>query len=658
MAAPSSTVWGDIKNGNGRIGIYVNSSSTNTTTTTTVQIWFWTIYSCEDGHNHLYYNADTDITAATTEVASVNISHTVATGAGWSTSNQTKLFEKTYTHDRGTSAVTYKAYAKFTSVDYVGTAMYANTSFTIPALASYTIKYNANGGSNAPASQTKWYGKNLTLSSVKPTRAGYSFQGWALSLLEANAGTWYYQPGGTCAKNENLTLYAVWKANTYSVKYNANGGSGAPDNQTKTYGVALTLSSVIPTRANYNFLGWGTSASTSTVSYNAGSKYTSNANITLYAVWELAYVRPSIYNFTAVRCDASGNEKPNGDGTYALVKFNWKTTYDVTNITIAWSSSANSDSTDVSASGTSGSVSQIIGDDKLLTDVSYTLTVTVADNTDNTPLTYTLHGAIFAIDFLAGGKGVGFGKSAELEGVADFALDAKFNNPVYGNVMGLNRLPEIPSGADLDDYMLTGSWAVYSNTIAETIANMPVARAGRLEVNSATGEGIRAEQWSYLRQKFIPYQVTYPTYERDITRSSDNTWTYGPWYRTTLATNTQKLLWSGEYYMSGSQTATLSEPVSMQPNGIVLVFSGYYNGAATNANFTTVFIPKKLVAMHDGLGVGVLMAGTPLNPIGHKYVYVYNTQITGHSNNEWAGTSSTGIAAQSNAFVLRYVIGV
>ena len=73
---------------------------------------------------------------------------------------------------------------------------------------------------------------------------------------------------------------------TYSVTYNANGGSGAPSAQTKTKDVSLTLSTTRPTRAGYNFLGWATSSSATSAQYQPGSTYTANANVTLYAVWE------------------------------------------------------------------------------------------------------------------------------------------------------------------------------------------------------------------------------------------------------------------------------------------------------------------------------------------------------------------------------------
>lgn len=86
----------------------------------------------------------------------------------------------------------------------------------------------------------------------------------------------------------NFTAIATYTLYTYTVSYNANGGSGAPSNQTKTWGVALTLSSTKPTRAGYEFLGWGTGgASDTTVDWNPGASYTTNANLTLHAIWKL-----------------------------------------------------------------------------------------------------------------------------------------------------------------------------------------------------------------------------------------------------------------------------------------------------------------------------------------------------------------------------------
>ena len=72
----------------------------------------------------------------------------------------------------------------------------------------------------------------------------------------------------------------------YVVSYDANGGSGAPEKQTKLHDKPLTLSSIKPTRSGYKFLGWATSKSATTAEYLPGGSYTANAAVTLYAVWK------------------------------------------------------------------------------------------------------------------------------------------------------------------------------------------------------------------------------------------------------------------------------------------------------------------------------------------------------------------------------------
>ena len=187
----------------------------------------------------------------------------------------------------------------------------------VSAMTSYAVSYNANGGSGAPASQTKWYTTDLTLSSTIPTRTGYTFAGW--NTNSSGTGT-NYSAGGTYKTNAAVTLYAKWTPVTYTVTYNANGGTNAPANQTKTYGVDLTLSADVPTYSGYNFQGWSTTDSGG-VEYNPSGTYTANSAVTLYAVWTVAYTSPSIKNAVAVRCDSSGNEKLSGD--YVKISFSW-----------------------------------------------------------------------------------------------------------------------------------------------------------------------------------------------------------------------------------------------------------------------------------------------------------------------------------------------
>lgn len=73
---------------------------------------------------------------------------------------------------------------------------------------------------------------------------------------------------------------------TYTVTYDLNEGTNGPSNQTKTKDETLTLSSKIPTKDKHEFVSWNTKKDGSGTSYLAGSKYTSNANLTLYAQWK------------------------------------------------------------------------------------------------------------------------------------------------------------------------------------------------------------------------------------------------------------------------------------------------------------------------------------------------------------------------------------
>jgi len=84
-----------------------------------------------------------------------------------------------------------------------------NKTVNIPDWASYTVVYDANGGSGAPASQTKWKDVNLTLQSGSPTRSGHQFLGW--NTAQNGSGT-PYASGGTYSANAGVTLYAQWKA--------------------------------------------------------------------------------------------------------------------------------------------------------------------------------------------------------------------------------------------------------------------------------------------------------------------------------------------------------------------------------------------------------------------------------------------------------------
>jgi uncharacterized repeat protein (TIGR02543 family) len=187
------------------------------------------------------------------------------------------------------------------NASYSGTINGANASAVLPYTTnSYTVAYNANGGSSTPTTQTAKYNTAVTLasaisransdsnviititynanggSSAPSASTGtavnttpYTFNKWALNSA---SGTQYVAGASYTIPAANSTMYATWTTGTTTRKSNPS----------------ITLSPTKPTRSGYDFKGWSTSNTATTASYNAGTAYTFSANTTLYAVWELA----------------------------------------------------------------------------------------------------------------------------------------------------------------------------------------------------------------------------------------------------------------------------------------------------------------------------------------------------------------------------------
>ena len=153
---------------------------------------------------------------------------------------------------------------------------------------TYDITYDANGGTNAPAVQKKYWKETTTLSTKIPTKNSYLFNGW--NTEEDGSGDDYF-PGDTYSENEALYLYAQWTPIKYTIAYNGNGStSGSMLAQTFTYGKSYNLAANGFVKSNYHFAGWNTKADGSGTSYadkqsvkNLAS--THGAKITLYAQW-------------------------------------------------------------------------------------------------------------------------------------------------------------------------------------------------------------------------------------------------------------------------------------------------------------------------------------------------------------------------------------
>ena len=219
----------------------------------------------------------------------------------------------------------------------------ANSSATMYAqwYAPYTVAFDANGGSGAPTSQLKVHGTALTLSSTVPVRTNYSFYHWNTNA--SNTGT-SYSPSGSYTANSAATLYAIWNP---IISFNANGGSAAPEPQTKTYGTALTLTTTKPTRSGYRFKSWNTSSSGSGTTYSSGGSYTSNDAATLYAQWRTL---ASVGTLTVTRCDSSGNSDPLG--AYITCSATWSVDSAISGSKMTFS--CGSTTSQVNLSGASG----------------------------------------------------------------------------------------------------------------------------------------------------------------------------------------------------------------------------------------------------------------------------------------------------------------
>ena len=255
----------------------------------------------------------------------------------------------------------------------------------------------------------------------------------------------------TISASGEYTLSAItWE---HTVSYNANGGTGAPDTQKKIYGSVLTLSSVRPTRDGYVFMGWATS-SAGDVAYMPGSTYGADADVTLYAVWQIAYIKPTITGLTALRCDSKGS--PKSDGTYIKVTGSWQvdqtlnSSNKTTSVRIDYQETASGSPVKASETypnTTSGKISQIIGNGKISTGSVYFVTVTITDLNGSKKEEVIVPAQFRALDVANKGRSIAFGGTASDSEVGyDFYQDARFHGKLLLGDQELMGIKEYGSG--------------------------------------------------------------------------------------------------------------------------------------------------------------------------------------------------------------------
>lgn len=317
--------WGKCTHCNGKGVNYKCQNANCVPKYTTYDNW-----KTESGYNAVCYTAANTYTVVykgnnNTGGSTANSSHTYGTAKaltangftktgytfwGWSTSSTAPT--PTYTNGQSVSNLT---------ATNGGTV----TLYAVWQANTYSVTYDANGGTDAPAKQEFLFGSKDAISLSEPSRTGYTFLNWWATHTTST----YFTPGDEIpASWGNFTLKARWSANSYTITLAPNGGTCVNDAGENVDSVTTTfdtmdfnaLSYCVPTRIGYTFKGWYDALEGGTQVYNADglctnegtywkdSKWAYADNVTLYAQWE--------QNEYTVTYNSNGGSTENTTRTY------------------------------------------------------------------------------------------------------------------------------------------------------------------------------------------------------------------------------------------------------------------------------------------------------------------------------------------------------
>jgi hypothetical protein len=372
-----------------------------------------------------------------------------------------------------------------------------------------------------------------------------------------------------------------------------------------------------------------------TVTDSRGRTATKTTTVTV-----LAYEPPKITNFHVARYDASWVADPNGSYAkitiaYTVAALNnkntasariqykkstestWTTLYTLTELTR---------NHDYKPTGTTFS-----------TDYQWDFKVTLTDafNSEATYSTYIPSGAVI-LDIKADGKGIAFFKTSTKDGV-----------DIAGEIPG--SAIRLTTNANLNSLTTPGFYVIPTTTISATVTNKPYTDTATASIRvERTGDGMLRQ----ILQKSTKDDGV--IYERGYTQASWGAWSI-------VYAGAGKVLWSGNYVMTAAQSVTFSEKLSLQQNGIVLIFSRYASDAVQDYAFCPHYIPKMIFTATGltSVNMNLIMATTKFDYISGKTLTITDTGISGHADNSAAGTATlSNIKYDNGKFALRYVIGV
>ena len=239
----------------------------------------------------------TNVSLSTTTIggSSVGLSWTASTGAGaylvyYSTNDSTYTLYSTVLSGTttetvsglsGTGTLYYFKVLPITGTSNANKGYNGNFSNTVSTtLATHTVTFNGNGGSSG-TTQTIPSGTSLSLPSS--SRTGFTFNGW---YTASSGGSFVGIAGTSYTPTTSITLFAQWTAITFTVTWDANGGSVSPASNSGVYGATITAPT--PTRVGHTFLYWRNPASGGDpIFLSAGASYTIIGTITWTAIWSI-----------------------------------------------------------------------------------------------------------------------------------------------------------------------------------------------------------------------------------------------------------------------------------------------------------------------------------------------------------------------------------
>lgn len=391
-------------------------------------------------------------------------------------------------------------------------AVYANDNNEIHLYAhwtgtSHTLTFDANGGNVGTPSVTLTYGSSnySDVSWNQPTRENHTFLGWYTS---ASGGTQVYSANGYCTNegtywsgnicvyDGDYTVYAHWKRNTYTVKFDGNEATGGSmSEQTYDYGVEYYLPQNAFSKTGHTFTGWNTKADGTGDGYGDKEKVKDLGDVTLFAQWRVNYYDVTLHAGNGIVSVSGGGRYAYGSTVHisATVKdgyhwLNWTGTCNVPDQNYSFQMPANG--VDLTANGEANRYTIVFhpNDGAEVThinsiDTSYDQNVTLPNGAD-AYVKYTLDGVNVTSEVLSGSIRLSALELEEEESETDLETEASLED---GTEDGQNESEMTGTRKEPEDAELAGT-AEQSTDDIETVADMEEMRAAERQVDAAENQ--------------------------------------------------------------------------------------------------------------------------------------------------------------------------